>query len=155
MRTTNGTRTYYIYTENLKYHDKRVRSLRSLNYLWLIWAPWSTGRPWRKLDRTPWISNTCISSKMARAKTRAKLMWACFLTRSYQQLTSSMVHLTVICELHMLFMSEVSPVVTFARTKIILARANIHGVRSNFLHGLLVELRTRTVGCVPDPFLPA
>ncbi len=56
---------------------------------------------------------------------------------------------------HMLFMSEVSPVVTFARTKIILARANIHGVRSNFLHGLLVELRTRTVGCVPDPFLPA
>ncbi len=48
----------------------------------------------------------------------------------------------------MLFMSEVSPqisVVTFAGTKIILARAvfdEIHGVRSNFLHGLPVELRT-------------
>ncbi len=47
----------------------------------------------------------------------------------------------------MLFMSEVSPqisVVTFARTKIILARAifdEIHGVRSTF-HGLPVELRT-------------
>ncbi len=50
----------------------------------------------------------------------------------------------------MLFMSEVSPqisVVIFARTKIILARGifdEIHGVlvRSNFLHGLPVELRT-------------
>ncbi len=48
----------------------------------------------------------------------------------------------------MQFMSEVGPqisVVTFARTIIILARAifeEIHGVRSNFLHGLPVELRT-------------
>ncbi len=46
------------------------------------------------------------------------------------------------------YSSEVSPqisVVTFARTKIILARAifdEIHGVRSNFLHVLPVELRT-------------
>ncbi len=45
-------------------------------------------------------------------------------------------------------MSEVSPqisVVTFARTKIILARAifdEIHGVWFNFLHGFPVELRT-------------
>ncbi len=56
----------------------------------------------------------------------------------------------------MLFMSEVSPqisVVTFARTKIILARAifdEIHGVLSNFLHGLPVELRT--VGYIGVPF---
>ncbi len=48
----------------------------------------------------------------------------------------------------MLFMSEVSPqisVVTFARTKIIKARAifdEIHRVRSNFFHSLPVELRT-------------
>ncbi len=45
----------------------------------------------------------------------------------------------------MLFMSEVNPQITFARTIIILARAifdEIHGVRSNFLHGLPVELRT-------------
>ncbi len=70
---------------------------------------------------------------------------------SYQQLTSSMddrLHLTVICELHMLFMNEVNPqisVVFFARTRIILARAifdEIHGVRSNFLHGLTLELKT-------------
>ncbi len=56
---------------------------------------------------------------------------------SYQQLS--------ICELHMLFMSEESPqisVVTFALTKIILARDEIHGARSNFLHGLPVKLRT-------------
>ncbi len=45
-------------------------------------------------------------------------------------------------------MSEVSPqiiVVTFPRTKIILAHAifdEIHGVRFNFLHGLPVEPRT-------------
>ncbi len=35
--------------------------------------------------------------------------------------------------------------ISFARTKIILVRAifdEIHGVRSNFLHGLPVELRT-------------
>ncbi len=35
--------------------------------------------------------------------------------------------------------------ISFARTRIILARAifdEIHGVRSNFLHGLPVELRT-------------
>ncbi len=45
----------------------------------------------------------------------------------------------------MLFMSEVTPQITFARTKIIFPRAifdEIHGVRSNFLHGLPVELRT-------------
>ncbi len=48
----------------------------------------------------------------------------------------------------MLFTNEISSqisVVTFARTKIILARAifdEIHGVLSNFLHGLPVELRT-------------
>ncbi len=53
-----------------------------------------------------------------------------------------------IFSLHMLFMSKVSPQIsdaTFPRTKIILARAifdEIHGMQSNFLHGLPVELRT-------------
>ncbi len=59
----------------------------------------------------------------------------------------------------MLFMSEVSPqisVVIFARTKIIVARAifdEIHGVRSNFLHDLPVELRTVILLCA-RPFPP-
>ncbi len=42
--------------------------------------------------------------------------------------------------------------ISFARTKIILARAifdEIHGVRSNFLHGLPVELRTVGVSFPP------
>ena len=75
----------------------------------------STGRPWRKLDHTPWISNLikngtcqndfCASGGLASSQGAA-------LSMSYQQLTSSMddwLHLTVICELYMLFMSEVTP----------------------------------------------
>ncbi len=55
----------------------------------------------------------------------------------------------------MLFMSEVNPQITFARTKIILARAifdEIHGVRSN-LHGLPGAQNRWLYGSVPDPFL--
>ncbi len=48
--------------------------------------------------------------------------------------------------------------ISFARTKIILARAifyEIHGVRSNFLHGLPVELRTVGYISFPVPFFSA